>query len=460
MMKLEQVKTKRKRGVVLTPTGIKRLQKVILTVEMAENKGKPFTLEQLGDRINISTKTLSRLWSLNRGVDQKTLKMCFNAFNLELYREDYTILSESHNPHTIANFGLSLDTNEQSDSLECLGMYPDGPVPLDSPLYIERPPIEELVYREITQPGCVIRIRAPKQMGKSSLVLRLLAYAEMQGYQTVNLNCHQLDSHCLTDLNKLLRFICWRVAKELNIAPNLNEEWYEEIGCKLSCSFYFQDYLFKQIQSPVVLVLNEADRFFEHPHIAQELFPLLRSWCEEARQDKNWQKLRLVVVYSTEDYISLDINRSPFNIGLPIHLPEFTQEQVEDLAGRHGLDWISGKESVQLMSLVGGHPALIRIAMYHLCYQGITLPELLEEAIANGGIYRYHLWRHWITLQTKPSLAKIYAEIVAENLSTYLTPIEGYQLESWGLIRYERDRIKPRCELYRAYFTKQLPAII
>ncbi|MGI8502322.1 MAG: AAA-like domain-containing protein [Hassallia sp.] len=468
-------KSTRRRGFVLSNIGLKRLQTAILAVEMAENNGDRFTLDELGSRMNISSKTLSRLWSLNVGVDQKTLKLCFSTFNLELAKEDYAILSEANETETSDALSLSLDAkevnepqylsvnsfvNSHRDQLENLWSYPDGPVPLDSPFYIERPPIEELVYREITQPGCVIRIKAPREMGKSSLVLRLLAFAEAQGYRTINLNCNQIDSDCLTDLNKLLRCICLRVATELSIDPKLNDIWDEEIGCKLSCSLYFQSYLLKQSQSPVVLVLNEVERFFEHPQIAQEFFALLRSWYEQARQDTNWQKLRLVVVYSTEVYVTLDINRSPFNIGLPIRLGEFTQQQVEELAQRHGLDWGSGNEATQLMSLLGGHPALIRIALYHLCCREITLQELVQEAIANGGIYRYHLWRHWAILQEKPSLANAYTELVGAKQNIRLDPIVAYKLESLGLICYEGDRIKPRCELYRAYFAKQLKQLV
>ncbi|MBW4572269.1 MAG: AAA-like domain-containing protein [Tolypothrix carrinoi HA7290-LM1] len=468
-------KSTRRRGFVLTPVGLKRLQTAILAVEMVENNGIRFTLDELGDRMNVSSKTLSRLWSLDTGVDQKTLKLCFTTFNLELRNQDYAILSEPNNTETSHALWLNLDTeevnlseslsvnsfvNQQPDQLENLWSYPDGPVPLDSPFYIERPPIEELVYHEVHQPGCVIRIRSPKQMGKTSLVLRLCAFAQKQGYRTVNLNCYQIDSDCLTDLNKLLRNFCWQVATELGIDPNLNDIWDEEVGCKLNCSFYLQNYLLKQIQSPVVLVLNEVDRFFEYPHIATDFFALLRSWCESARQNPNWQKLRLVVVYSTEDYATLDINRSPFNIGLPIRLSEFTQQQVEDLAQRHGLDWSSGKESAQLMSLVGGHPALIRIALYYVCSQVITLEDLMQEVVDNGGIYRYHLWRHWAKLQEKPSLAKIYEKVVTTGKSISLNPIEAYKLESMGLICFEGDRILPRCELYRVYFAKQLSAIV
>ena len=109
---------------------------------------------------------------------------------------------------------------------------------------------------------------------------------------------------------------------------------------------------------------------------------MLRSWCEESRQNNLWENLRLVVAYSTEQYFCLDINHSPFNIGLPIRLQEFTQEQVEELARRYWLRWTAGNESAQLISLIGGHPALTQLALYYLNCGAITLPNLIKEAIA------------------------------------------------------------------------------
>lgn len=469
-------KTKRKRGVVLTSTGIKRLQSAILSVEIVENKGEHLSLEEISSRINVSSRTLSKLWSLSESVDQKTIKLCFSAFNLELHSEDYTIVNKANETETskllsIENIEKNLyqrpeltsfveEHHTQTEQRENLWSYPDGPVPLDSHFYIERPSLERKVYREITTSGCVIRIRSPKKMGKSSLVLRLCAFAQKLGYQTVNLNCYQFDSECLTDLNKLLRRLCWKIATGLGIDPNLKEKWNEEIGYNLSSGFYLENYLLAQCQSPVVLVLNEVDRFFEYPHICQEFFALLRSWCEEARHNPKWQKLRLVMVYSTEEYISMDINLSPFNIGLPIRLSDFTQSQVEDLARRYGLDSFKAKDFAQLMLLVGGHPALIQISLYYLCSQEMTLQEIIEDAIANGGIYRDHLWRQLIKLQENPRLAKTYAEVLAAKQGISLNPIDTYKLEGLGLIRFEGDRVLPRCELYRAYFAKQLCKIV
>jgi hypothetical protein len=106
---MKQSKRTRKREIVLTIAGLKRLQAAILAMEKFQNNGNHFTLEDLGDRMNVSTKTLNRLWSLNTGVDQKTLKLCFTAFNLELHREDYTILSEPNNTEvspTYASFSF------------------------------------------------------------------------------------------------------------------------------------------------------------------------------------------------------------------------------------------------------------------------------------------------------------------------------------------------------------------
>lgn len=463
----------RRRGVVLTAVGLQRLQAAILIEEVAQNNSNRFTLEQLSERIQVSAKTLSRLWSSNVTVDRRTLKMCFSAFHLELRSEDYTISSELDRVEIAENSSTDLNHKETSSFQALAGSYlqekfappeyicsyPDGPVSLDSALYIERPPLEKLAYQEITQPGCVIRIRAPRDMGKTSLALRLLAFAKQQGYNTVKLDFHQIDPLRLSDLNHFFHYFCWRIAKELGIEPNLHDNWDEEVGSKLSCFFYLKNYLLPQLKSPLVLVLEQVDRLFEYPQIFQEFFPLLRSCYEEARQDTNWQKLKLVIVHSTEPYVSLDINRSPFNVGLPLRLNEFTTEQVEELAGRHNLDWSSSKQANRLMSLIGGHPSLVRVSLYHIKCLGITLDELAREALANGGIYRYHLWRHWVKLQEDPSLIKAYTKVVTAKQGISLNPIEVYKLDSLGLITYEGDRVKPRCELYRAYFEKQLALI-
>ncbi|BAU44074.1 hypothetical protein [Leptolyngbya sp. O-77] len=97
---------------MLTHAGLKRLQAAIAAVEIAENNGDRFTLEELGDRIRVSTKTLSRLWSLNSGLDRKTLHLCFSSFNLDLQPGDYVVVGDLAEPEAPVNEPDSLSATQ------------------------------------------------------------------------------------------------------------------------------------------------------------------------------------------------------------------------------------------------------------------------------------------------------------------------------------------------------------
>lgn len=330
--------------------------------------------------------------------------------------------------------------------------YPSGSIPLDSPFYIERPPIEQQVYSEIRKPGALVRIKAPKEMGKTSLLLRTLDYGNRQGYRTVTLNLEQIDLAILSDINRFLRWLCANVSLQLNLQPKLDEYWDEDIGSKVSCTLYFRKYLLEQINTPLVLVLDEVNEIFEHPQIAKDFFPLLRSWYEEAKRLPIWQKLRLIVAHSTEIYVPLHLNQSPFNVGLPIQLPCLNLEQVQQLAQRYELNWTNGQEAQQLMTMVEGHPALVQTALYHLSCGEISLTKLLQTAPTSSGIYAHHLQRHQVTLQEQPELANALTTVMNSTQAVQLEPIIAYKLSSMGLIKQSGNKAIPGCELYRQYF--------
>lgn len=115
-MKPQQAKTKRRRGVILTNIGLKRLQQAILDAEVTENQGDRWTIEQLSDRMNISAKTLSRLWSRSQGVDRKSLTLCFRAFGLELNPKDYIVVNEIDNNQVFESVSNSSNTKTEKYS--------------------------------------------------------------------------------------------------------------------------------------------------------------------------------------------------------------------------------------------------------------------------------------------------------------------------------------------------------
>jgi hypothetical protein len=339
--------------------------------------------------------------------------------------------------------------------------FPSGPLPVGSPLYINRPPLEELICSELIHPGCLIRIKAPKKMGKSSLLNRMIAYAKEQDYQIVYLDFREADEEVFSSLDKFLRWFCIYVSRQLNLLPCLDDFWDTDMGSKVSCKIYFEAYILQYIaENPVVLALNEVQRVFEHPKIAQDFLPMLRFWHEQAKQDQTWQKLRMVVVHTTEIYVPLKLNQSPFNVGITITLPPFTKNQVQDLALRYGLEWArdsqGSKRLEPLQEMVGGHPYLVSLALYHLSGEKMTLEILLETASTPMGIYTQHLRELLNLLQKEPELMSAMQQVIASNEKVELDSIAAYKLESMGLVLLNGNQAFVMCELYRLYFSQQL----
>ncbi len=328
---------------------------------------------------------------------------------------------------------------------------PQGYVNLASAFYIERPPIENQCYEAILQPGALIRIKAPRQMGKTSLMARILHQATQAGCRSVSLSLQLADGKVFTDLDWFLRWLCASLGRRLQLTNQIDQYWDGVFGSKYNCTAYFEEYILPQLQVPLALGLDEVDRVFAYPEIASDFFGLLRAWHEEAKNQELWQRLRLVVVHATEVYIPLDTNQSPFNVGLPLDLPEFNAAQVQELAKLHGLVW--SLDQVQaLMDLVGGHPYLVRLALYHLAQQNTTLQRLLQESPTEAGMYRDHLHGHLWNLQQHPELLRAFQRVVMDPAPVILDALPLFKLHSLGLVHLQGNRVKPRCHLYRQYF--------
>lgn len=276
---------------------------------------------------------------------------------------------------------------------------PIGVIPLDSALYVERPPVETCCYDEASRTGALIRIKGASQMGKTSLMVRILAHAKQdsadfrgaQKVHTVALSLQRIDRVIFQDLDRFLQWFCATVTRKLHLPYQVDEYWNNTFGSQENCTSYFEDCILPDINGILVLALDRVDEVFLHPKIVDDFCSLIRSWYEKSACGEGgnplWKNLRSLLVYSTEVDSPLDINQSLFNAGLTIELKEFSTHQVSDLAQRYGLN-LSESELSKLMQLVGGHPFLVQQALYHLARQDLTLTELVQTAATDAGIYR------------------------------------------------------------------------
>ncbi|MGB5712146.1 MAG: AAA-like domain-containing protein [Waterburya sp.] len=318
--------------------------------------------------------------------------------------------------------------------------------PISRDYYIHRPPIEEICGQEIQQEGALLRIKAPQKMGKSLLLKKIFESVEPKNYGRVRIDLEGLESSILRDSSQFLRWLCRRVIKTLKLENCLEDDW-GGMTPNEGCTEYFEEYILKSLETPLLLAIDNIDRIFapEFRSIATDFFGLLRSWWGLAQTiGGNWTKLRLIVIYSTEDLPKLNIYQSPFNVGTEIKLPEFNDEQIQTLASKYGLNW-SLTQVQQLKEQIGGHPFLVHEAIKKLRMDSkLTLTQLLEKATTDEGIYAHHLQHHWSTLEQEPALVEQLKTICEAKQPTEISPNYLYKLDSMGLITKIGNQVQPR----------------
>jgi len=322
--------------------------------------------------------------------------------------------------------------------------------------FLIRPDLNMECCQAIVQPGTLIRVKAPSKMGKSRLLNSILAFSDRQEYHTVHINLLQIERSKFASLDLFLRWFCIYLSDTLNLNLKLDDYWNQDRGSMLSCTRYIATIL-EKFEQPLVLGLDEVDRLLNYPHISQDFFYLLRSWHEESNNDELWEKLRLIVVYSTEDFGNLDINQSPFNVGLPIELKPIERSQIEELADSYSLA-LSTAEIDRLMTMLGGHPYLVDLILANLSGNPQSnLEELLQQAKTDTGIYSSYLRQHLINLKSNSQLTEILIKILDSSKPIQVDTLLGYQLYRMGLIKWsENNSVVPSCELFKQYFLPRL----
>ena len=264
---------------------------------------------------------------------------------------------------------------------------------------------------------------------------------------------HRAGTNIFSSEKKFLHWICASVTQQLHLESKLDEYCDEDMGSLLNCTLYFQEYLLEKIDCPLILAIDEINQLFEYPDLARNFLSLLRSWHEETRDISVWQKLRFIIVHSTDMYIPLATNKSPFNVGLVIELPPFKQEEVADLAQRYGLN-LPTSELKHLMELTGGFPYLVRLIFNRCVSHNLAIKTVLENTTCETCIFHEHMHEQLWHLQQHANLADAFKKVLAADSPIELEIESAFKLNSLGLVNLHGSEVTVSCGLYRDYFQR------
>ena len=202
--------------------------------------------------------------------------------------------------------------------------------------------------------------------------------------------------------------------------------------------------------------MDEVDRLFERDY-RNNVFGLFRSW-HNARSipspDNPFSRFVLVMSYSTEASLFItNINQSPFNVGTRVELKDFSREQVRELCRTHNL-FFDDAALDRLMTLVGGHPYLVRRCLYECAVRQKTISRLEVEAHSEIGLFHSHLERLYAGVAADSKLrAALIALLEGSPAMEFATFM---RLRAGGIVVGSPTAARMRCGLYDSFLRGRL----
>ncbi len=329
---------------------------------------------------------------------------------------------------------------------------PGGALEADDPFYVERQCDKEALGVIHGGPGQTITIKGPRQVGKSSLLMRVLSAALGAGRQAVLVD-FQLLAGATGDEGELFKGFLQEILTQLELPALGQSDWDPDTTPAQCCTRLLERLVLTPLAGPLTLACDEADLILALP-FRDNFFGMLRAWHGKRANPmlrKRWGKLDLVLVTSTEPYLFIDrADQSPFNVGAILSLEDFTLEQMGRLNVAHGTP-LSERELAELLELTGGHPYLVRRALYAVSSRGqaVAWQEMKRSAAEDTGPFGDHLRRHVLNVLRAPELRPVLVAVLAGQ--SVKDEVAVHRLVGAGLVRRRGAQVVPRCAVYADY---------
>ncbi|RCJ23561.1 hypothetical protein A6S26_03205 [Nostoc sp. ATCC 43529] len=209
--------SKRRRGVILTLKGWEKFRDAKTQVEREENGGDSFSLEKLSELTKLSLHTISRILGRDEPVDRSSLQSAFEAFKLQLCKDDYIRPSPPENLE-IRRINPHYDWSEAPDVSMFCGRAEE--------LLQLRQWISEEKFRLVALLGI-------GGIGKSTLAVKLGLQIQDE-FESVVWRSLQNAPPVETQLTNILQFLLWALRKEIVIPESFDEQLSKLMECLIN----------------------------------------------------------------------------------------------------------------------------------------------------------------------------------------------------------------------------------
>ena len=267
-----------------------------------------------------------------------------------------------------------------------------GSLPMDAPTYVVRSADRQL-YHALKQ-GDFCYILNPRQMGKSSLMVRMINHLNHEGFScgAIDLTRIGIENVTLEQWYKGLAVELWRsfgLLKKVKLRT-----WWQEQG-DLSplqrFSQFIEEILLVEVERDnsapnIVIFIDEIDSLLGLDFPVNDFFAFIRSCYNQRSINPEYRRLTFAFFgVATPNDLITDYQKTPFNIGQAIQLEGFKEHEAQPLL--LGLtDKVENPQTVlkEVFAWTNGQPFLTQKLCQLIRLDSSAIPANEESAwIAN-----------------------------------------------------------------------------
>ena len=269
-----------------------------------------------------------------------------------------------------------------------------GSLPMDAPTYVVRSS-DRYFYKALKR-GEFCSILNPRQMGKSSLMVRMMHQLQQEGFSCGAIDLTRIGSENITPEQWYKGVIVelWRsfaLLKKVNLKTWWNERDY--LSPVQQLSQFIEEVLLVEVKQPdnnspqdLVIFIDEIDSIFGLNFPVNDFFALIRSCYNQRSLNPEYRRLTFAFfgVATPSDLMS-DHQTTPFNIGQTIQLEGFKEHEAQPLL--QGLmEKVSNPQIIlkEVLAWTNGQPFLTQKLCQLIRNSSSSIPTNREaEWIAN-----------------------------------------------------------------------------